>query len=64
MKNMDRLQLNFRVKSNLRDAIHQEIARQNKRRDRFAERVWEHFLSLRPTERERICEKVPESEAA
>lgn len=63
MKNTDvvlgvgviREQINFRVPIGIKMGIKEEIKRQGRKRDVVAERVWENFLKLKPSERDRIC---------
>ena len=50
-----KLQINFRVPAELRDALDSEIVRQGRKRDWVAERIISEFLALKSVERDRIC---------
>lgn len=50
-----RVQFNHRVSPEFRAQIDAEIVRIARKRDAVAQRVWEHFLSLPPQERDAIC---------
>ena len=54
----ERLQFNVRVAAPLRQKMDHEIQRQGRKRDVLVERVFEYFLSLKPSERESICAKA------
>jgi hypothetical protein len=51
----NRVQFNHRVSPEFRAKIDAEIVRIARKRDAVAQRVWEHFLSLKPEERDLIC---------
>lgn len=50
-----KVQYNTRIPPRLRNDVIAEIKRQGRKRDFIVARIYEHFLSLKPSERERIC---------
>lgn len=58
MLKSERPQLNFRMEPTLKENVEKEIKRQGRKRDVVAERVWKHFLSMKPAEREAICARA------
>ncbi len=51
----NRPQFNTRLPIPLTDKIKAEIARQGRKRDAVAIRVWSYFLGLKAEERDSIC---------